>query len=348
MAEAQRVDARRLIDFAAEVLRRNGVPDGDAELVADSLVQADLWGHQSHGIMRLSWYVDRLRSGAMKRVTAAQIVVDSGAVTVLDGHDGVGQVLAAGAMKLAIDRSTQHGVAAVGVRNSNHFGTAAYFTRMAPSEGCIGMLLTNASPAMAPWGGKRKAVGNNPWSVAAPSGRFGVVAMDIAMTAVARGKIYLARQKGERIPLSWATDSNGVPTGDPEQAIEGLIQPMGEHKGYAIALMLDVLAGVLTGSSFGAAVSGPYQAALRSGCGHLAIVLRIGTFLPLAEFQARMDSLIEGLKSVPTAPGFDEIHYPGEIEDRNHRRHLAEGLTLPAKTMQDMRKLARDAGVAAP
>jgi hypothetical protein len=133
----------------------------------------------------------------------------------------------------AIARARAHGIGAVTVRNSNHFGTAMYYTRVAAHAGCIGFLSTNASPSMAPWGGRAKVVGNNPWSIAAPAGRHGVMVLDIANTGVARGKVYLARQRGERIPEGWAMDAQGKPTTDPAAAIEGIILPMAGHKGYA-------------------------------------------------------------------------------------------------------------------
>jgi LDH2 family malate/lactate/ureidoglycolate dehydrogenase len=246
-----------LRSFAIAAFESLGVPLPDAALVADSLVTADSWGHQSHGVLRLPWYCDRLHSGVMRAETEIEIVASTGAIVVIDGHDGIGQVLTAHAMKLAIERAKQFGVGAVAVRNSNHFGTAAYFTRMAPAAGCIGFLTSNASPAMAPWGGKRKTVGNNPWSIATPGGRRGNVVMDLANTVVARGKIYLARQRGEAIPPGWAITAEGSPTLDPQQAIDGIILPMAGHKGYAISLMMDVLSGVLTGSSFGSEVAGP-------------------------------------------------------------------------------------------
>ena len=263
---ADRIDAGRLTSFAVAVLAAVGVPDADARLVADSLVTADLWGHQSHGVLRLSWYVNRIRAGVMRPVTTPETVSDTGALVVVDGHDGVGQVLAAHAAREAAGRAHEHGVGVVAVRNSNHFGTAAYFTRMAARDGCVAILATNASPAMAPWGGRRKTVGTNPWSIAAPAGGHDVMVMDIANTAVARGKVYLARQRGEAIPAGWAIDADGAPTTDPAAAIAGVILPMAGHKGYAISLMMDVLSGVLTGSAFGAAVSGPYQVERRSGC----------------------------------------------------------------------------------
>ena len=337
--------SHRLFDFTAAVLTAVGVPELDARLMADSLVRADLWGHQSHGVMRLSWYVDRIRAGAMRAVTESEQVVDAGAVAVLDGHDGVGQVLAAQAAREAIRRCKIHGVGVVAVRNSNHFGTAAYFTRMAPPEGCIAVLTTNASPAMAPWGGCRKTVGNNPWSVAAPAGRHHPMVLDIANTVVARGKIYLARQKGLAIPAGWAMNEAGESTTDPVEALAGIILPMGEHKGYGISVMLDVLSGVLSGSAFGTEVHGPYQTENRSGCGHLMICLNIEAFLPLSEFNARIEKLIAELKSVPLAKGFDEIFYPGEIEIRNEERNLRDGVQLPDQTLVSLAKLAQETGL---
>jgi LDH2 family malate/lactate/ureidoglycolate dehydrogenase len=340
-----RVDAKRLTEFAAAVLSAVGVPDTDAALVADSLVTADLWGHQSHGVMRLSWYVNRIRAGVMNAVTKPQTIVDSGALAVVDGQNGIGHVLATFAAREAVRRARDHGVGVVGVRNSNHFGTAAYFTRMAALDGCVAILTTNASPAMAPWGGRQKIVGTNPWSIAAPAGRHDVVVMDIANTAVARGKVYLAKQRGESIPPGWAIDAEGVPTTDPAAAIEGVILPMAGHKGYAISLMMDVLSGVLTGSSFGAAVHGPYQFHSRSGCGHLFIALDVERFGDPDDFMRRMEWLVDEVKSVPRAQGFDEIFYPGELETRAERDNLQRGLLLSQQTLDDLQQLARSSGV---
>jgi LDH2 family malate/lactate/ureidoglycolate dehydrogenase len=344
---ADRIPAPRLTEFATAVLAAVGVPDPDAALVADSLVAADLWGHQSHGVMRLSWYVDRIRAGVMRAVTTPETVSDTGALAVIDGHDGVGQVLAAHAAREAARRAHSHGVGVVAVRNSNHFGTAAYFTRMAARDGCVAILATNASPAMAPWGGRAKTVGTNPWSIAAPAGEHDVMVMDIANTAVARGKVYLARQRGEAIPAGWAIDADGAPTTDPAAAIAGVILPMAGHKGYAIALMMDVLSGVLTGSAFGTAVSGPYQVERPSGCGHLCIALDVAAFGDPDGFARRMEQLVAEVKSVPLAHGFDEVLYPGELEARAARANLDLGLSLPRQTLDDLRRLAGSTGVPA-
>ena len=338
--------ADRLLDFATAAYERVGMPPADARLAADTLVQADLWGHQSHGLMRLPWYVARLKAGTAKAVAAPEQIVDVGAVGVIDGRDGMGQVVTARAARDVIRRAKAHGIGAVAVRNSNHFGTAMYYTLMAPPEGCIMFLSTNASPAMAPWGGRQKSVGNNPWSWSAPAGRHAPLVLDIANTAVARGKIYLARQNGTAIPPGWAVDARGVPTTDPEAALAGIIQPMAGHKGYAISVVMDMLSGILSGSAWGPGVFGPYQAEKRSGAGHLLIALDVEVFQPLADFNARMEAMIAGLKAAPLADGTDEIFYPGELEARNDARNRRDGLTLPADTLADLAKLATELGIA--
>jgi LDH2 family malate/lactate/ureidoglycolate dehydrogenase len=199
---------------------------------------------------------------------------------------------------------------------------------------------------MAPWGGREKALGNNPWSIAAPAAEHTPLVLDIANTVVARGKIFLARQRGTEIPADWAIDVSGNPTTDPEQALNGTILPMAGHKGYAISLLMDVLAGVLTGSNFGSAVSSPYFAERRSGCGHLAVVLNIEKFLPLQQFEDRASALIGEMKAVPTIPGVDEVNYPGELEDRSEALARSEGLRLPSQTLADLDGLAEEIGIA--
>ena len=338
----EKISPERLCNFAAAVYVAAGMADDEARLCADTLVQADLWGHQSHGIMRLSWYAARLKAGVCDPKGKPEIVMDGGALALIDGHDAMGQVVSALAADEAIKRAKKHGIGAVGVRNSNHFGTALYFTLMAARAGCVGFLSTNASPAMAPWGGRKKIVGTNPWSWACPGGSHAPMVLDIANTGVARGKIYLAKQRGEAIPKGWAIDAEGAPTTDPAKAIEGIILPMAQHKGYAIATIMDMLSGVLTGSGFGAEVAGPYQTERRSRAGHFMIAVDIEAMQPLAEFNARIDSLISQLKSVPLAQGFDEVFYPGEIEARNDLANRKDGIRLPKDTLADLRAVASE------
>jgi LDH2 family malate/lactate/ureidoglycolate dehydrogenase len=342
------VSAETLRDFVTGLYQASGLPAEDAGLVADTLVTADLWGHSSHGVMRAPWYIDRLRNGVMRPVTQPRRLVDAGAISVLDAEDGVGQVVAVQAMRDAIRRAKAHGVGVVSVRNSNHHGALGYYTRMAAAEGCIGVLTTNGSPAMAPWGGRKKLVGNNPWSIAAPAGQHAPMMLDIANTVVARGKIFLARQKGQPIPDHWAIDESGMATTDPVAALNGVIQPMAEHKGYAISVMMDVLSGVLSGSGILDEVSGPYQAEKRSRCGHMFLALNIAAFGPEAAFAERMERMIAQIKAVPRVPGCDEVFYPGEIEARNEERHRREGLPLPEKTLADLVQTANRMNLPAP
>ena len=340
-----RINAEQLIDFATAVYAGVGMSEADARLVADTLVQADLWGHQSHGVLRLGWYLDRVKNGVMKPVTTPEFVVDAGTVAVIDGHDGVGHVVTELATREAIKRAKVHGLGAVGVRMSNHFGTCMYYTRMGTQEGCAMFLTSNGGPAMAPWGGRKKIIGTNPFSVATPAGKHPPFLMDMANTGVARGKIYLARNKRQPIPEGWAIDKDGAPTTDAAAAIEGIILPMAGHKGYALAMMVDVLSGVLTGSGFLSQVHSPYKTAEKSNCGHFMIAIDIAKFMPPAQFDRRMEDYIAEIKSVPLAKGFDQVFYPGEMEANNNIVNRRDGLALPDDTLADLARIAQETGL---
>jgi LDH2 family malate/lactate/ureidoglycolate dehydrogenase len=345
----QRIAPDDLREFGTRVLASLGVPGNDSALVTDSLVQADLWGHQSHGLLRLPWYVARLRTGAMRAVTDPAVVSDTGPLQVWDGRDGIGQVLTERARQAAVTRARAFGVGVVGVRNSNHFGTAMYFTRRAAQDGCVAILTTNASPAMAPWGGREKRLGTNPWSIAAPGPDGTVVAVDIANTAAARGKIHLAKNRGEPIPEGWALDRDGAPTTDPAEGVLGALLPMAGHKGYAISFLMDVLSGALTGSSVGTGVHGPYEAAERSGCGHLFLALDPDAFGDRGGYEERVGRLVDEVRSVPLAQGFGEVFCPGEVEDRAEAANLAAGgVLLAEESLADLHGLSAETGVPFP
>lgn len=343
-----RVDADALRDFSTDCYVALGLDRGSAALVADTLVQADLWGHTSHGVMRLFWYGKRVETGAISKDFIPETPENAPAIGVMDGGDGVGQVIADAAMRQAIRAAKLHGIGAVAVRNSGHFGTAMYFTRMAAQEKCIGFISTNASPAMAPWGGREKRIGNNPFSWAAPAGQHAPMMVDMANTAVARGKLYVAGKKGEPIPDGWAIDAEGRATTDPAAGIAGTILPMAGHKGYAITFAMDVLSGILSGSAFAPSVIGPYAPEGRSGAGHFVMAVDIAHCRPVQEFEADMHSLIATMKDAPRVPGVDEIFYPGELEARHDTRARKDGLLLPADVVDDLTKGAARLGVAVP
>lgn len=331
-----------LKNFASLVYQQYGVPGIDADILADTLIQADLWGHQSHGMLRLSWYAERLKKGTMKSETKISYVSDFGAIGVLDANEGIGQVIAMAAMKEAIKRAEKFGIGAVAVRNSNHFGTCMYFTRQAVEHHCIGFLTTNGGPAIAPWGGMKKTIGTNPWSYASPAGKYAPLILDIANTAVARGKIYLAKNRHEQIPLGWALNSKGEPTTDPQEAIDGIILPMAGHKGYAISTMMDVLSGVLSGSCWGERVHSPYRYDKKSGAGHFMMAIKIETFRKIEEFNEEIEQMIESIRATPKIPGTEQIFYPGELESINERNNRREGIYYPLETINDLRKIAKE------
>jgi LDH2 family malate/lactate/ureidoglycolate dehydrogenase len=337
-----------LAAFLAEVGRAHGIPAPDAALLADTLVTAELWGHPSHGAIRLSWYLERIRTGATRPVTEVETVRDTGPVVVLDGHDGLGQVVTQRAVELGVERAREHGVSAVAIRSPGHFGTAAYFTRYAAGHGCIALLATNASPAMAPWGGRDKLVGTNPWSIAAPGPDGEVLVMDMANTAVARGKVYVAADRGEPIPAGWAARADGTPTTDPREAIEGLILPVGGAKGYVMAFMFDVLAGVLTGSAFGSDVVGPYRPEGRSGAGHLILTLDVAAFADPDDYAARVGALVAQVRGSEPAGWSDGVLTPGQLEDRNRARAEAEGIRMSDQTWAELTALADAVGTDLP
>ena len=340
-----RIDPSGLVNFAQAVYVSTGMSEPDAYLAADTLVQSDLWGHQSHGLLRLAWYYARLRSGAMKPRAEMKLLVDAKAIAVLDGCDAVGQVVAKRAIEESIARAKAHSVGVVSVRNSNHFGTCMYFTRMGAAQGCITILMSNAGPNMAPWGGMKKKIGTNPWSIAVPGGKHGAVVMDMANSGVARGKIYLAEKRHEPIPNDWAIDAQGRPTTDPKAAIAGFILPMAGHKGYVMGVMVDILSGVLSGSSFLDQVHGPYDPINRSGAGHFLVSLSVDAFQPLAEFEQRIDAYISSLKDVPLAQGHSQIYYPGEMENLADAQNRKHGLLLPRDTLASLVDVAKEAGL---
>ena len=339
------IDPDRLRQFITDIYMALEVPAEAAAHLADTLVMADLWGHSSHGVMRTFWYGARITSGAIRLDTTPRIITDTGPLMVLDGGDGIGQKVTQQAVELAAARARQYGIAAVSIRNSGHFGTAMYFTRQLAMRNMIGFLATNASPAMPPAGGREKLIGNNPQSWAAPTGLATPYLLDFAHSAVARGKIYLAREKGEAIPMGWALDSAGQPTTNPSEAIAGTLLPMAGHKGAGLSAMMDVLSGLLSGSEYGGGVAGPYIPDRRSGAGHFLMAIDIASLRPLDGFLADMQAMIASWKASARQDDVAEILYPGEPEYRHAKAARAGGITLPDDVVADLVSKAADLGI---
>jgi LDH2 family malate/lactate/ureidoglycolate dehydrogenase len=337
VATSTLISPERLKVVVTGIFAGVGLPEGDAAVVADSLVEADVRGVSSHGVVRVPTYVAGLRQGTINPRPALEILFDDGARAVVDGGDGMGQVAANRAMQLAIERAQEHGIGAIGLRRSRHCGAMAYWAIQALAANCIGFATTNAGLNMAPTGGRDKIVGNNPLAIAVPTNRAWPMVLDMATSVVAGGKLDVAAIRGEKIPLDWATDANGNPTDDPVVARKGLLLPVGGPKGYGLALMLDVLAGVLTGARFGGGLGPP-------GSGQFFLVLGVEGFMPIEEFKIRMDEVIDQLHESSIAPGSHRIYVPGEIEYEKSLDRRSNGIPLEEAIAGDLTRLSDDLG----
>jgi LDH2 family malate/lactate/ureidoglycolate dehydrogenase len=343
------ISAERLRDFALRVLAAIGVPDGDAAIVADSLVEAELRGVSSHGIMRLPRYARGLRAGNVNRRPQIRSVGGRAALAIFDGDNGLGCVVGVRAMATAIERAREFGVGITVARNSNHFGAAAYYPMMALGERMIGFATTNAPGVMAPWGSRDVILGNNPIAWAIPAGEELPLVLDMALSASARGKIQMAKARGERLPLGWAADADGKPTDDPDVALGGMLLPAGGYKGYCQAVIMEALAGILPGAQFLAGL--PPATVLSAdalaswGVGHFFMALDVAAFMPADEFGRRVDKLIRDIKAATPADGGVGPYLPGEIEFQTKARRLAYGIPLAQATLHDLRRLGAELGV---
>lgn len=348
MEEAKNVmmtKAEPLSRFCVKLFEKVGVPTEDAQVLMDNLIEADLRGVDTHGVTRIAVYIERLQSGAVKARPQMKVLQETPVSAILDGDHGLGQVISAKAMGMAIQKAKAGVIGIVGARNSTHNGAMAHFAMMAVKQDLIGIGLTNTVPLMAPTGGNQAMIGNNPLAIAAPAGVEKPVAFDMACSIAARGKIILAAKKGEKIPLGWAIDKDGMPTEDAKAALEGLILPVGGHKGYGLALMVDVLSGVLMGAHFGPGVGPLYNNPGTQDIGHLLIAINIGAFIPIAEFKARMDKMIRGIKNSKKAKGTTEIFLPGEIEMGIEAKRRQEGVPLSRAVYDELCGLGDKLGV---
>ena len=336
-----RADALR--SFVAELFAAEGLPPDGALTVADCLVRANLRGIDTHGVFRVPTYLKRLRAGLNNPHPQIAVSRVGFAAAHVDGDNGMGAVVGSRAMGEAIRMAQETGTALVSVKNSNHYGMAAYYVLQALEAGLIGMAFTNASPAFPPWGGRAPFFGTSPLAVAVPTGTQPAFVLDMAMSVSARGQVYMAAQAGNAIPSGLALDSEGRSTTDPQALIDGgAMLPFGGVKGAALSMLMDILGGVLSGAAFAGQVGNPHSGFDRpQNVGHLFICFRPDLFLPRELFLARMDELIVAMKAQPKAQGFDEILVPGERERRNEAKCLAHGVPLTRDVFERLNKETR-------
>ena len=348
MAEAERgvrVDWKALRDFCEEVLGAAGVPEEDARIVADSLVDADLAGMKSHGVTRLNDYLLRIEQSLMTPTTKIDVVRETPSTALLDANDGWGQVASEKAVELVVEKARQVGSAWVGVRNSNHNGTAGYWTMNIAREGMVGLCAMNTSPVMAAHGSKRPTLGTNPLSIAVPSSSGGPVVLDMATSNQARGKIILAAKNNDPIPEGWAITGEGLPTTDAKEALKGSVLPLGGPKGSGLAIMLDILTGVLTGAEFGAKMPRMYDDPQPQRVGHLFSAISIEAFMPMTEFLSRMDEKEQETREGPPAPGFERVSMPGDGTHERMAMYRESGIPLTHEVYADLLTAAERYGI---
>ncbi len=346
--KGRRARADDLRTFAESLLERAGLGSFEAERVVDNLLDADLRGVYSHGLSFLGFLVGRVQKGGVNPRPQVQVVSDRGAVLLLDADRGPGQVASHQAMSLACSRARETGVAAAGVFRSNHFGTAGYYARMAADQGLIGLAVSNTGACMAPWGGSTPTYGTNPLAIAVPTGGEFPVMIDIALSRAAWGKIMLTLTRGDPIPGNWVLDRKGVPTTDPKEAPQGMPAPLGNHKGYGLAVMVDILSGVLTGALFGRHITPHPPEEEPQDTGHFFLALSVEHFMEPETFLARVQDYVTQLKSSELAPGFDEVLAPGDPDWRMVRKSLREGVRLEAATWEMLERFSAELGVPCP
>lgn len=354
-APAASVDSGRLIFtsdsllvWAEDLLKTIGVPVSRARLVAESLVGAELCGLDSHGLSRLGIYVKRLKLGLINPSADLLTISETESTLVLDAQCGFGHPATAEAIDIATRKARVTGLCAVAIRNSTHFGRAAFFAERAAHNGCIAIVSTNSAARMAPWGGKEAVFGTNPLAVGVPCEPEPLI-LDMSTSVVALGKIIMAEKSGEPIPEGWALDRDGRPTTDAKLALEGTLLPMGGPKGSGLALMLDILSGVLSGARFGKSVGSLYRDFTKpEGCGHFAIVLDVAAFMPIEVFRRCVADYCAQIKSTDSVLAGRAVALPGEIERERRVRSLEDGIVLSQEVYRDLVKLSEAADVAFP
>jgi LDH2 family malate/lactate/ureidoglycolate dehydrogenase len=340
MTNGQRISAADLRGLVANIFEQVGMDNADAGLLADSLVFADLRGVNSHGVLRVPEYVEKLTSKGVNPKGKPQIVRSFGGCVVVDGGNSMGQIGMHFAMNEAIRRAGEHGIAAAAIGGSNHSGAMAYYAIQALPHNMIGIATTNALPTMAPWGGAEKIVGINPLGVAIPTSKELPIVHDAAFSGSSHGKIRIYQQKGLPIPEGWALDKDGNPTTDAAVAIDGLLRPIGEFKGVSLALIMGILSAMLSGAAYGLELGNMVDGPRAGQDGHFVAAIKIAAFEEVDRFKERVDKAIRQLHEVRKAPSFDRTYAPGELEQLREQEYLQDGIPLNDVTLAELRRVA--------
>ncbi|HEY7246009.1 MAG TPA: Ldh family oxidoreductase [Xanthobacteraceae bacterium] len=340
-----KLPADELRAVVARLFAAAGLQEEAAGRVAAGLVEADLEGVSSHGVMLTDMYIDRIRCRSVTTRTAGTVISDRDSAVVLDAGHALGQITGAQAMALAVDRAKKLGAGVVAVRHGFHFGAARRYAQRAAAEGCIGIAMCNTRPLMPAPGGAERVVGNNPIAIALPAAGEIPIVLDMATSEAAMGKIRMAEKAREPIPATWAVAADGSPTTDAAQAIAGMLLPSGGPKGFGLAFVIDLMCGLLSGGAIGGEVTPLYGAPSRPyDCSHLFIAIDVAHFCDPAEFRARAAAAAEHIRSGKRAPGVAALFAPGEPEWRR-RQTSTDMVHLAPEVAAMLIRMGRELGV---
>ena len=345
----QRIFFPDLKAFCCQAYIKVGVPADEAEIIAGLLARADLRGVETHGVTRLPIYIRRLQKGYVRKECRLTPIKDKGPTAFLEAHGSMGHIVAYRAMQKAVAKAREHGIGWVSVKDSGHFGVAGLFPMMALEHDFIGYIVSNSAPMMFPWGGRERIIGNNPMAYAIPAEECPPVVLDFSLGVVSSGKLILARKKGEKIPLGWAVDKEGLPTEDPYEGYEGggSLTPVGGHKGYGMVLIHEMLTAVLTGGKWTSRIKSLYEedeSGIQGTC-HSFFAIDPDCFVGRDEFKKEVDRYITKIKQSAKAKNCEEIVIPGEPELRTETERLKNGIPMMPATIDELAALGESLGI---
>jgi ureidoglycolate dehydrogenase (NAD+) len=346
----RRIRIEDLQEYCVAAMLSCGMRAEDARVTARVLVTTDSWGVHTHGTKQLRMYLARVRAGGIDATAVPQVVGEGPGWAMIDARRAMGMVSSQRAMELAVEKARACGIGYAGVKQSTHFGAAGYYACLAAEKGMIGLAMSNVDVNMNAPGARGGVIGNNPFAYAVPAADGHPILLDVALSTVAAGKVGAALERGEPIPDTWLVDENGAPTTDaaayPNRAT---LLPMGGHKGYGLAVMVEVLAAVLTGASITRDVkSWVLEPDKVTDEGHAFIAIDIGAMMPRHLFQERVDALVRGIRDSPKAKGASRIYLPGEKEWENREQAMRNGIRLPPDVVASLDRMGEEFGIGRP
>jgi len=323
-----------------EIVKKLGASEEHAYMVADALVDADLCGIESHGVSRMETYMKRLHTGVIDAKGDYFVEKEYASSLMINGNNSMGMVVGTYAMNRCIEKAKESGICFATVNNSNHYGTSAYYARIAADAGMVGFTATNAPPNIAPWGSSQKFMGTNPMAFAVPTSGDSMI-LDMAPSVVAMGKIILAAKLGQTIPEGWVLTKEGKPTTDPVEGQYGTLIPIGGPKGSGLAIFMDVLCAILSGAQYGPHINHFWNDFENpQNVGHVFCAIDISKFVDIGEFKNRLGVMINEMKALPKNPGVDEIFMPGEIEISRRAERKVIGIDLSESVYKELMALS--------